>query len=282
MQVPKPRGPSAPRRVLLHAGFHKTGTSTLQDCLRENGDLLAPLWRVETLLHNPLLRATTEAARAYSLGRDPADLGLFQAALVPWLAQMDLTPGQGLMISSEDFAGHMPGIGQVRDYRALGPVLAAFVDLAGRYFDGEVAFGFVITTRARDPWMRSLHWQQAKGNQQKLDFADFAARLPQAADHASVASAARDMVAPWPLDIIALEAVQARRLGPAEALFDLADLPTDLRARLRPVAPRNIAPAANLAAEFVALNRLGLDPDDLKRRKDALRRAAVPPAGLLR
>lgn len=282
MPRPNRKGPVATRRVLLHAGFHKTGTSTLQDCLRENGDRLAPLWRVETLLHNPSLRAATQAARRYSMGGDPADLALFKAALVPWLDQMNLGPQQGLMISSEDFAGHMPGVGSVRSYDALGPVLAAFVDLVGQFFDGQVDFGFVVTTREPGAWMRSLYWQQAKGNDQKLDFADFAARLPLAADHGAVVEATRALVAPWPMALTALEDVQDRPLGPAEALFDLADLPAQMRATLRPVAPRNTAPQADLSAQFVALNRLGLSAEDLKQRKDALRRAAVPPGQILR
>lgn len=270
------------RRVLLHAGFHKTGTSSLQECLRENGDLLAPLWRVETLLYNPSMRAATQAARAYSLGRKPADLGLFRAALVPWLDQMALEPGQGLMISSEDFAGHMPGVGSVRSYDALRPILTAFVDLVGQFFGKRAEFSVLLTTRGAEAWRRSLYWQQAKGSQQKLDFAEFTARLPKAADHAAVAAATRAAVAPWPVTLTALETVQHRRLGPAEALFDLADLPAELRAALRPVAARNTAPRADLAAQFVALNRLGLSPQDLKQRKDALRRAAVPPGPDLR
>ncbi len=277
-----PSNPEPVRRVLLHAGFHKTGTSSLQECLRENGDLLAPLWRVETLLYNPGLRAVTQAARAYSLGRKPADLGLFRAALVPWLDRMELNPDQGLMISSEDFAGHMPGVGPVRTFDALGAILAAFVDLVGQFFDGQVAFSFLLTTRGADAWLRSLYWQQAKGSQQRLDFVDFAARLPMAADHGAVAAKARALVAPWPVTLTALETVQHRRLGPAEALFDLADLPADLRASLRPVAPRNTAPPADLSAQFVALNRLGLMPQELKRRKDALRRATVPPGADMR
>ena len=270
--------PARPRRILLHAGFHKTGTSTLQETLRENGDLLAPLWRVETLLYNPLMRQATQAARQFSLSRKTADLGLFQAACVVWFDAMaaELTADQGLLISSEDFAGHMPGVGSLRDYCALGPVLAAFVQIALQFFGPATQFEFLLTTRAPGPWMQSLHWQQAKGARLQDSFAAFSQRLPAAADHAAMAQSARLAVAPWPVTMTALEDVAHRRLGPAEALLDLAHLPAALAASLLPVAPRNARPEANLSDLFVALNRMGLPDDQLKARKDALRKAAVP------
>ena len=262
-------------RILLHVGFHKTGTSSLQDCLRLNRALLEPLWRVETLQANPAMRHATNAARDYSLSRDPEDLALCQAHLAVWLGQIPRAPGQGLMISSEDFAGHMPGVGDLIRYDALAPILSAFVKIAGAVFGGDTEFSVLITTRDPPSWLRSLYWQQSKGRLLTDDFDAFAARLPDASDHAAMAQDLREGIAPWPVTLTALEEVKDRPLGPAETILDLADLPAELRAQLIASPLRNASPSGDLAATYVALNRLGLASDVLKRRKEDLRQAAV-------
>ena len=60
-------------RLVLHAGFHKTGTTSLQQTLRKNKRLLSRHWRVFTRLgQEPLC----EAARAYSVRREPLERAL--------------------------------------------------------------------------------------------------------------------------------------------------------------------------------------------------------------
>ncbi|HAC50653.1 MAG TPA: hypothetical protein DCE85_15435, partial [Sulfitobacter sp.] len=60
-----------PRRIILHPGFHKTGTSSLQATLRANRTALKPhvalrlRWHMKDLLH---------ATRGYSTWRDPLTL----------------------------------------------------------------------------------------------------------------------------------------------------------------------------------------------------------------
>ncbi len=247
----------------------------MQDCLRLNRALLEHLWRVETLLANPAMRHATNAARDYSLSSDPEDLALCQAHLAVWLGQIPRAPGQRLMISSEDFAGHMPGVGDLTRYDALTPILSAFVKTAGAVFGGDTGFSVLITTRDPPSWLRSLYWQQSTGRLLTDDFDAFAARLPEAGDHAAMAQDLRHRIAPWPVTLTALEGVKDRPLGPADDILDLADLPAELRAQLIASPLRNASPSGDLAATYVALNRLGLASDVLKRRKEDLRQAAV-------
>lgn len=64
------------RRVIIHAGFHKTGTNSLQQTLRDDLHLLL----------RPAMLALCEYARAYSRSREKYDLGQDakrRAALVP-------------------------------------------------------------------------------------------------------------------------------------------------------------------------------------------------------
>lgn len=261
------------RQIILHAGFHKSGTKTLQACLRANAARLPPHWRVETRPDNDALRAVVEVARDYSASGDKADLAMVSAQTVLWLGGLDLQPGQGLLVSSEDFAGHMPGRFGVKDYGAMVNVLHAVVDMAGRLYEGQVQFDILLTTRAPDPWLRSLYFQQAKHPDLTDDFDSFCAAIPKACDHSAIAAKLRRKLGEaTPVHLHALEDLSPRRLGPAAAMFDLAHQPTE---DLQPASPRNAMPAPGLAEAFVAANRLGLSRPDLKRMKEDLTKAAV-------
>lgn len=86
------------QRVIVHPGFHKTGTSSVQRALRAGRTDLAPLWQIGLEEDFPDAAA---AARAYSLRRDPLDLGLFQQALADWIETLDLAGAEGLLLSCE-------------------------------------------------------------------------------------------------------------------------------------------------------------------------------------
>lgn len=261
------------RQIILHAGFHKTGTKSLQACLRANADRLPAAWRVQTRPDSTDLRALVEAARVFSASGDKADLAMVSAQTVLWLGGLDLQPGQGLLVSSEDFAGHMPGRFGVTDYSALTPVLLAVVTMAARFYDGQVQAQILLTGRAAHPWLRSLYFQQAKHPDLTDDFDTFCAALPNAADHAAIAATLRRKLgSATPVHLHTLEDLSPRRLGPAHAMFDLAQLPTD---DLTPAQAHNAMPAPGLAEAYVAANRLGLPVPDLKRMKEDLLKAAV-------
>jgi hypothetical protein len=264
------------RRIILHAGFHKTGTTSLQANLRGNAKLLLPQWRIQTSDDTYSLRATAKAARDYSISRDPADLAMVAAQTVLWLAEMDLRPDDQLLASTEDFAGHMPGRFGVLDYSAAVDILHAVIELAGQFYKGAVTFEVIFTTRAPGAWLRSLYFQQAKHPDLTLDFDTFCATIPKAADHAGVVRKVRRKLGDVPVHLFALEDLSIRRLGPAEAVYDIAGLPDALRAKLLPTVARNVTPDVSLADAFVAANRLGLPRNELNKLKDDLLLAAVP------
>ncbi len=270
--------PQSPeRRIILHAGFHKTGTTSLQDSLRVNAARLAPLWRVNTRADDHALCAVLDSARDYSVSGDDEDLAMVSAGTVLWLSHLDLKPGEGLLASSEDFAGHMPGKMGVKHYGAAAKVLRHVVETMRLFYQGRVQVDVVFTTRAPDPWLRSLYFQQAKHLDMKLDFADFCRAIPKAADHEAAVLKVGRKLGRTPVHLFALEDYADRKLGPAEAMFALARLPSDLLASLVPISPRNSNPSGGIAlAEALArLNRQGLPSHVLRRAKEDLINAAV-------
>ena len=60
-----------PRRIIIHAGFHKTGTSTIQATLRENREAMKKHVALRLRWH---MKDLVAATRGYSTWRDPLTL----------------------------------------------------------------------------------------------------------------------------------------------------------------------------------------------------------------
>lgn len=265
----QPRPP--PPRIVLHPGFHKTGTTSAQAALAAHAAALAPVALCLALSgSDPLLRLAATEARRFSTGRRPA-LARMQQALALWLADLRLAPGQALILSAEDFAGHMPGDRGVTDYRAAAPLARALAGALRDRFPGA-DITLVYGTRAPQGWLASLHWQLAKHDAMTDDAAAYAARFRDAVQVGPLLrriarlTGARVLAAP-------LEIHGPRRLGPVEALYDAAGLPEPLRATLPALPPANRAPAQGLADAFVALNRQQMTRADRAAAKARLRGA---------
>ena len=249
-------------RIVLHAGFHKTGTSSLQAALAAHRGALAPRYAVQTAaLSRPLARVARQALAASVTAEALPGL---RAALALWVA--GLRRGPGLLISCEDLVGHMPGRHGLRDYSAACRLVPEVVQALTTRFPGA-AVEVLLTTRAAPDWLRSLHWQLSKHPGMRLTSRGYARRFADAADPAPILRALAPLLAPARLHAVPVEALAQRRLGPVEALYDLAELPEALRDSLPPVPRVDRSTPLDLADAFVRLNRAGLEPAELDRIK---------------
>ncbi len=256
-------------RIIFHAGFHKTGTTSVQTALHLHAPALSPLFSVHTRATSPTLRAAADAARDHSVATaaDAAQtVARLAARVVDWVDTLILPPGRGLLVSCEDFAGHMPGRFGLRDYRAALPITAVLRSVLRSRFPDH-ALTFLYTTRAPADWLRSIHWQLSRHEELMLGPNRFARSHAAAADFAPLLAALRAAMPDTPVAEAALADFTTRRLGPVEAIYDAANLPDTLRASLH-VPPRaNPSPAHDLARVFVQLNRSGLSRDEVRRLK---------------
>lgn len=248
-------------RLVVHAGFHKTGTTTIQKTLAAHKPVLNDHARI--LLRRDT-KALSEAARAYSISRSDFDLGLvrYEAAV---LAE-DWTSGTILM-SSEDLSGHMPARHGLRDYSAAVPLTAAMTE-TWHTACPEIKVIWAYTTRNATPWLASCHVQHLRSTRIVLDAQEYAAQYATSADLDGIVARVRREIPDTAVHSFALEDYGN---NPVDPLLALADLPETVCAQITPHAPANTSPDLEKIAAFLALNRSDLPNDDWHRANRALK-----------
>jgi len=255
------------RRIVVHTGFHKTGTTSAQAFLAENGPVL---WPVMALGLGYKFRPLLSAARGFSTWRDPFSLEKFRRRFETYLAELNLGK-RDLLISAEELSGHLPGRGDLADYSAA-PILMQEIEdvLLAAY--PEAAVTFVLTLRRPETWWPSAYWEHVKSSRMVLDYAAFLDTYGalDLADAAAAIDLRSDLRTYW------LEEMSQTAHGPATPLLRLMALSEERWAKLTPIVEKNRAPRAReaLIEDFLTLNRSALDQDALKAAKKALLDAA--------
>ena len=254
-----------PRRLILHAGFHKTGTSTVQQVLRTNR---ATLKKHLALRLKPQMKDLLHATRGYSTWRDPVSLAKAQARFSDLLTGLPGMPRRTLVISAEELVGHMPGRGQLTTYSAAPDLLYGFVTSVQSIFpEAEVALYF--STRDPQDWLVSAYWEHVKSSNLTLDFDAFADRYAAAADLDAIVDEVTARV-PCASHRCRIETCADTPLGPADPLLDLCDIPPGLRADLLPHPPVNAREDVDVLVALLAANRAYADRDARKAAKMAI------------
>lgn len=258
-----------PRRIVIHAGFHKTGTSTLQQVLKTNRALLKP--HLRSVLRGEMTDLV-HAARGYSTWRDPFTLDKFAGRLRALLERIGDMPKRCLCLSAEELSGHLPGREGIADYSAA-PVLAAEMARIAAEIHPGTPLTFFYSTRDPGAWLRSAYWEHVKASSLARDWDDFAASNRTAADLDKVVDAVA-AVQPNPVERARLEDTAALPAGPATPLLRLCGVPEDRLAALTPVPPANRRRDDAVLLALLAANRDYTDRDARNSAKQAILKAA--------
>ena len=252
-------------RVIVHAGFHKTGTTSAQKFLRANGKHIYP--RCALVLPGRLRKGTARMAVRYSRFGTEGLLDQFASDFHDVLSGVD-RKNRAVLISDENLAGRMPGRDGQLDYSATPALLSRAEDVICDVFGAEADVVFHFTTRAPQSWLRSTYKHNLRTSRMVMDEAEYAETYGPAADLNGVVKKVADAVtgAVHATDLAALDGP----LGPAAPLIESVELPPHLRARLKPHPAQNAGPADAMIDDMLALNRSGLSDDALKAAKAGL------------
>jgi hypothetical protein len=205
------------RTILIHPGFHKTGTSSIQHLLWINRILIGP--HVGLLLHRHL-RPAADICMHFSRYQNMIAL----ADLVPAMDQImqdHLPPGDSrdLILSCEGLSGNLPGRPDVETY-AVAPILIAY--LAGYFADRcpDANVQVVLSTRTGPEWLFSTWRHQLFTKRLQMDWPTYQDRYRDLADLGAIVNDVADPLAPVPVHELPLDQALAEIRSSTASIID--------------------------------------------------------------
>ena len=252
-----------PRRVIIHAGFHKTGTTSVQRILKDSHASLSPYLSIILKLDIADLCAT-----AHDFARAPSAMLLARyqrqarACFASWPTD-DIRP---LLISAEDLCGQIPGrngrVGYPQAPLLMAELVAAFPDNA----DTQI----YLSTRERAPWLMSCYGHHLRHAPMRMSEAEFREKQAETPTLSQIAADIADAVGPTPVTTMAIEDVGGMPQGVITPLLDLAGLTADQRQVVRPLRKSNPSMPPDILKQFLILNRTETDATKRNAAKQAL------------
>lgn len=243
-----------PPRIVVHAGFHKTGTTSIQRALSDGRAALGPA----TVVLRPDMIALCETARAFSISRSPIDLGLLRYEAASLAEHWDGT----VLISSEDLAGRMPGWRGLTGYDAA-PVLIEAMVAAFRAAHPQADIAIAFTTRAPGPWLASCHMQHLRTTRMTLSAIEYALKFARSARLSEIVDETVALLGDTQVLALPLEGAT----DPLTALLALAGIPADT---LPSMPHDNRSALPTLRAGLLDINRSDLSHDAARAARRAL------------
>ncbi len=224
-------------RVIIHAGFHKTGTTSLQRFLEINAEALAPHVRV---ILKPQMEALAACARDCSNAMLPSTLmprrlarAAFKKQFAALLKTTALEPNQTLLISCEALVGRMPGRENIMAFDAAAGLAEDMLTVATQHFGPDLNITFFYTTRAKDAWMRSAYTHLLQQTKFTMSMDEFTTKYARAGDLDVAISNIAKAIAPLKPVVSRLEDTSPKHFGPASELLELLNLPSEVIATLQ-------------------------------------------------
>ncbi|WP_170476786.1 hypothetical protein [Ruegeria arenilitoris] len=262
------------RRVMLHLGFHKTGTTAAQSFLFENRELIWPQYAL-VLPFRTRKTGLADAATHFSIYGTHDALTAFSNQMRKMLCTLDLGARRGLILSEENFSGLRPSRNPAVGYEAAPDLAACLVGLIRNRFANErMEITLYLSLRRRSDWLRSLWAHDLRRTRLLLDFSTYQERLTTIQSPEDAANAIRDHLPNVDVRTRWLEDLREQPLGPGAPFAEFLGMSKDQVGKL--VTPSHTNPALpdTVLSEMLALNRSTLDEGELFRQKKALDRHA--------
>ncbi len=244
-------------QVFIHAGFHKTGTTSFQNLIRANRSL-APADVGFLLAHDPLADDLRSALRDFHRNQGPGETNQLRARLSAISANFMQTGVSKQVISLEVISGLLPDAGPGDLYPTGHLALAEFCRAVAGH---EITLLFSVRSPAA--WVRSLHAHQSSKPGFTVPADEFAsAEKFRLLDWSKVIEVLTESL-PVATYVSHLEATTNSRLGPASDFLPLFLSPEAI-ALWQPVARANtgLTPAAVRLSHTRLISKL---PDSLRR-----------------
>ncbi|SIS83465.1 hypothetical protein SAMN05421759_104165 [Roseivivax lentus] len=166
-----------PARVIVHCGFRKTGTTSIQDFLRLNADALPEGLSVSA--RDALTRPFRRAVQAHIHAPGRSALSRVEAEAAALCAHWAQDSGETVLISDENLFGKDI---VAEDGRTIFDLAATYLPILERHFGTGPDLHFVFYTRDRDAWLSSAYNQAVKRRGVTADADRWIAAIPGEVD----------------------------------------------------------------------------------------------------
>ncbi|MBO6867401.1 MAG: hypothetical protein JJ877_10190 [Thalassococcus sp.] len=248
---------TGPKRVILHCGFRKTGTTTIQEWMRLNAAQLPDGFVVSARdeLTQPFRQAVSRHIRKPDLKSVEREAQALRVAIEGMNAET-------VLVSDENLFGRFM---MAEDGRDIFDLAAEILPLLERAF-GDAPLEFVFYTREQDRWLRSAWAQDVKRAGVSQPFDQWRSALSSISWETGLARITGALNAPVHVfrmedDLSASDPLMGR------ALFGFAGLSADQIATSERPGRENESLSAAALNFLLKVNALGLAQDD--RRKVA-------------
>lgn len=243
------------KRLVLHIGFHRTGTTSTQYFFNSNRLILSEYCAVYTAAPpNNLARAASKWTRRYSRQPNPECIEKFETSFGAFIDLVRTIPQAVAIASDEDFLGHVPLRGTRNDYAEMMPMVAVMGRVLRRnadWLDARIHLSY----RDEGRWLRSLYSHHLRGKRLRHDFREFCDALAPAINFATLIESYRLALDGVALSASRLEDNQDMDFGPATPLLKLAEIPIDLVGRLAMTEPQRRGPSDRALRMILRINR---------------------------
>lgn len=213
------------------------------------------------------IRPLSLSARAYSAQPSHRKLTDLAEAVAQVLAGKDPADARALVISSEALVGHIPGRRGLHSYAHAPALLEVMTRAIRAHFRQQVDITIWFTTRAPEPWRKSVYYQNVRTVRVTESYEVFAPRLAQTPGLEEIVRAVRARLAGEARVLSSrLETAQEHALGHMGEVFDLLGV---VWPDLTPPTLQN-AQCPDLLELFLELNRSALCDAEVSEAKNAL------------
>ncbi|MFY0618468.1 hypothetical protein [Shimia sp.] len=253
------------RRVIVHIGAQKTGSTSLHRFLSRNRDALASRIDVRVPVKGSLTREVGRTATLYSMY--PARHKDSLVALIQQL-KADLVGGETVcIVSHENIAGAMMGRGDVRD---LFPCVQEIIHLFNTHL-APIVPEYVLYTREMASWKRSVHNQAVKSDGYVGTLETFLKETTDSRDWQDVRQSLEASVGAQRLRVFAVED-ETTPERPGRQLLRFAGMTDAEIDALEPLAGRSNQSLNSGALEFMRqLNELALEQPARKKLAELIK-----------
>lgn len=227
------------KRVIVHLGPHKTGSTTIQKSLVRHRRRLAELG-VGVLHDDETHRVSLLlAAEQY----EHAEVGLSHMS-----REISLQPEATVILSQEDFSGELPGKSRRKQ---VYPKLLKNMRVIHRALRAhDVSFVFYI--RDEEPWLRSCFIQNIKHRTRFSSLEQFLGWFDGDFSWSNKLQKPQETFGP---ELVTIRYVKDPKAG-FHALLEAAGVRAEDTARLQPVSSENSSPVPEVVAQLEHINRV--------------------------